>query len=198
MIYLLFGFLAIIIYILIGMNNNYEDNNYSTLKKLFFAVNPENIDCKYLNDNKNIYGILLETSSNKNERILIASYITGFTGYYKSRGGGIIGGKRYHQNDPNVAQELMYLCDKKMLNGENQTKRTRNLAKRLTIKANDSLKYSTPCGSNISGNLKGDNFWFLTKGENYSVDSDSIKLNDHKFSELIADAYKIVQELKNY
>ena len=198
MIYLLIGVIIIvfIFYILLGISNSYEDNNYSALKKLFFSVNPENIDCKYLDNNNNVYGILIEINSKKNEKILIASYITGFTGFYKNRGGGIIGGTHYHENHPNVQQELMKLCNKNMLNGENQTKQTRNLATRLTIKANDSINHSTPCGSNIGGNLKGNNFWFLSKGEVYSVDSDSLKLNEHKFSGLITDASKIVKELK--
>jgi len=175
-------------------NRIYEDNNYQSLKKLFFAVNANNINSNFLKNSSNVFGILIEACLEDNKKVLFASYITGFTGYYQSKGGGIIGGKWYEENDQNVLQELMQLCNIKNLNGERQRVETRNMAIKLTIKANDFLNQSERY-ANSSESISTIKFWFLTKEGEYFVEVENSLLNNSNLKELVNKGYEIISEL---
>jgi hypothetical protein len=172
----------------------YEDNNYQALKKLFFSVNANNINSEYLNNPKTVFGVLIEAYIKDNKKILFASYITGFAGYYQSKGGGLIGGKWYPENDNNLQQELMQLCDSKNLIGQKQRIETRKMATKLTIRANDFLN-QTVRDNSWRENANTIKFWFLTKEGVYFAEEENSLINNSNWKELVNKAYDIINEL---
>jgi hypothetical protein len=175
-------------------NEPNEDNNYQALKKLFFAVNPDNINSEYLNNPKNVYGVLIEAHIKDNKKISFACYITGFAGYYQSKGGGLIGGKWYPENDVSAQWELMNLCDGKNLNGEGQQMETRMMATRLTIRANDYLNRAVRVNS-WGENKNTVKFSFLTKEGIYFSEVENTLLNNSDWKELVDRGYDIIKGL---
>jgi hypothetical protein len=172
----------------------YEDGNYQALKKLFFSVNANNINSEYSNNPRAVYGVLIEAYIKDNKKILFASYITGFAGYYLSKGGGLIGGKWYPENDRTVQQELMQMCDIKNLIGQNQRIETRKMATKLTIRACDFLNHTVPDSSwrETPNTIK---FWFLTKEGVYFTEVENSLISNSHLKELVDKGYEIINHL---
>lgn len=177
----------------IFLESNEEDHNYQALKKLFFAVNGNNINATYLTESNLVYGILIEAQPN-DKKILFACYITGFAGYYQSKGGGLIGGELYPENDQNVQQELMKLCNNKNLNGENQTKETRKMAIKMTMRANEFLSKAILKNS-WSDDRNTIKFWFLTKEGIYFAEEQNSLIDNSIWKVLVDEGFCIIKAL---
>jgi hypothetical protein len=165
----------------LNVQNNYrKDDNYEHLKKLFLSASLNNINCPNLINSRTVYGLLIETHLNDNLQIMLGTYITGFAGYYLSRGGGLIGGKWHEENDPFLQQELMQLSEFRNLTGEFQSADTRNLATNLTYLANEFVDMSNCDINSWPVNSNTINIWLLTT-ENLDV-SESIKVAYHSMN----------------
>ena len=79
-----------------------EDWNYRDLKKVFFYPGLRDFDRAHTSKTDKVFGVLIESENQIGEKILFSTYINGFTGFYKNKGGGCLGGKYYQEGDPNV------------------------------------------------------------------------------------------------
>lgn len=174
-----------------------EDYNYAALKKCFFYPDTHNINFVNIKRPNMVYGILIEQSISDEEKILFASYITGFAGYYKNYGGGFIKGKSYEENS-NVQQELMELYYRRNLDGAGQDIKTQKLATRLLLKANKLVNHTVNEVNGVNWSLESEKIkiYLRTKNGDFFAEVNKSNINNSIWKEIIDDSQNIIKLLE--
>ncbi len=131
---------------------DFPDFNYCNLEKMVLSVNINN-------NNAKVFGLVLFESSSENHKEIFATYITGFSGYYRKGIGGNINGKAYGANNDNATKDLLKLCDEKHLIGNRSNLSQYNSSIKLVIDSSRYLQYAEQKNSWGSNSLV---FCFLT------------------------------------
>lgn len=184
-----------------SFNEMREDRNYAALKKMFFYPDAHSINFVNIKRPNMVYGILIEQSISDEKKILFASYITGFAGYYKNYGGGFIKGKSYEENS-DVQQELMELYYRRNLDGAGQDIKTQKLATRLLLKANKLVNHTVNEVNGVNWNLESEKIkiYLRTKDDDYFAEVNKSNINYSIWKEIIDDGRIILKllEIENY
>jgi hypothetical protein len=178
-----------------------ENQNYVELRLLFL----HSLISHRVDNSQVVSGIFVETYLNENKRIIFASNINGWTGYYQSTGGGIIGGKWYSEStNPFLLQELMRrypLLNE--LSTDFQKPEIRTMVTDLTFLANDLLIH-TEQDNNYSPVRNPDSvkIWFFTRGDfhpkSYLAEFSKINFHNSYFKEIILKSCEIILESNSY
>jgi hypothetical protein len=174
-----------------------EDRNYAALKKMFFYPNAHSINFVNIKRPNMVYGILIEQSISDKKKILFASYITGFAGYYKNYGGGFIKGKLYEENS-DVQQELMELYYRRNLDGAGQDIKTQKLATRLLLKANKLINHTVNEVNGVNWSLESEKIkiYLRTKNDDYFAEVNKSNINNSIWKEIIDESQTIIKLLE--
>jgi hypothetical protein len=177
-----------------------ESQNYAELRLLFL----HSLTSHRVDNSQVVSGIFVETYLNENKRIIFASNINGWTGYYQSTGGGVIGGKWYSENaNPALFRELMQSPYLDQLNTDFQKPEIRTMVTDLTFLANDLLIH-TEQDNNYSPVINPDSvkIWFFTRGdfhpEGYLAEFSKINFHHSYFKEMILKSCEIILESNSY
>jgi hypothetical protein len=186
------------------------DSNYSGLKKMFFYPYIQDFNFDYKKRYNSVYGVLIEQSiiddidenhpflTKKNKKILFASYITGFAGYYDNFGEGYIGGKFYSKNDMGVQSEVMELHSNRNLDGIGLDIKIRKLSTRLILKANKLINHSFKDAWETIYNDEVERFkiYLKTKSGVYTAEVLKSEINNSIWKEVIEDSQTILKLLE--
>lgn len=193
-------------------NEMYEDNNYQALKKMFFYPNGHNINFVNIKRPNIVIGIMIEQSikgdfddinenhpflTKRNKKILFASYITGFVGFYYNYGGGFIKGKSYKENS-DIQQELMELYYNSSLDGVGQDMKTQRLATRLVLKSNKLINHTVKDNNDTNWNLESEKIkiWLRTNDGIYFAEEIKSNINKSIWKEIIENSHTILKLLE--
>ena len=176
-----------------------EEHNYEDLRLLFIGTFS---DYPQVNS-----GFIIEACLNENKRIIFGAYSNGFTGYYLSCGGGVIGGKWYAESVyPFLSpRDLMHPPFFNGLGLEFQMPEIQSMAKNLNSCACDLHGYFVQDNNiewlNNSDRIK---LWLLTQGEGefpftsrinyFSSEVNKLDFQNSNFKELIINALELILE----
>ena len=173
-----------------------EDWNYNDLKKVFFYPGLQDFNGAYTSKIDKVFGVLIESENQIGEKILFATYINGFAGFYRNRGGGCLGGKYYHEGDPDVQDDIKRVIGRNGNVSDFLSKEIRDKATAFTILANDYLSQAK-----LEHGWHGGNrivtFWLLTEEGPYQWRVSQILLYNSEFKDLAVSANDIISDLRN-
>ena len=179
-------------------SDNYyrEDRNYHDLKKVFFYPGLQDFNGTYTSKIEKVFGVLIESENQIGEKILFATYINGFAGFYRNRGGGCLGGKYYHEGDPDVQDDIKRVIGRNGNVSDFLSKEIRDKATAFTILANDYLSQAK-----LEHGWHGGNrivtFWLLTEEGPYQCRIPQVMLYYSPFKDLACAANDIISDLRN-
>ena len=179
-----------------GDNYYHEDTNYYALKKVFFAPNLSDFDgLDRIKVNK-VFGVLIESEKQFGEKILFATYINGYTGFYRNSGGGCLAGKWYPKDDQNVQLDVQRAFGRNENATELLSKELREKVAAFTISANDYLSQAKLDPGWHGGN-RIVTFWFLTEEGPFQCQVPQGALYSSEFKDLAFAAIDIISDLRN-
>jgi hypothetical protein len=173
-----------------------EDSNYADLKKLFFYPGLHNFDWADKRKIDKVFGVLIESENQLGEKILFATYINGYAGFYKNRGGGCLGGKYYHEGAPDVQDDINRVIGRNGSVSDFLSKEIRDKATAFTILANDYLSQAELDSTWYGGNSVV-TFWLLTEEGPYQWRVPQVMLYYSPFKDLACAANDIISDLRN-
>jgi len=190
--------------------NSKVEIDYETLKKVFFYPSIQDFNFDYKKRSNTVYGVLIEYSiiddidenhpflTKRDKKILFASYITGFAGYYDSFGEGHIGGKFYTINDMEVQRDVMKLYNNRNLDGIGLDYNIRKLSTRLILKANKLINHSVQVtwDTNYNDEVERFKIYLNTKDGVYSAEVLKSVINNSIWKEIIEDSLTILKLLE--
>ena len=174
-----------------------EDRNYAALKKMFFYPDTHSINFVNIKRPNIVYGILIEQSISDKKKILFASYITGFAGFYYNSGGGFVKGKSYEENS-DIQHDLMDLYHNRNLDGFGQNIKTQKLATRLLIKANKLINNTVREVNGVNWSLESEKIkiYLRTKNGDFFAEVNKSNINNSIWKEIIDDSQNIIKLLE--
>jgi hypothetical protein len=173
-----------------------KDHNYHAIMKLFFAVNPTNFQNSNLPDSSKVLGLLIETRTEQNEKVILAIFISGFAGFYTVYDGGIIGGKKYFNDNNVVQQELIEMCNSKSLNGKFQTRNTKVRASNIVKGAYRYIDHTMPYSNSYDIPDDSTGLWFLTKNGFRCAVVKNTLISNSLWNSLIYESLLLIKSLK--
>jgi hypothetical protein len=174
----------------------YIDSNYADLKKVFFYPRLRNFDRVYTSQTDKVFGVLIESENQYGEKILFATYINGFAGFYKTRGGGCLGGKYYFEGDPNVIQDVERVIGRNGNVSDFLSEEIRDKATAFTILANEYLQFSVlnHGWNNRQGVVT---IWLMTDEGPFQYQVLQTVLYHSEFRDFAGAANDIISEIRN-
>ena len=173
-----------------------EDRNYNDLKKVFFYPGLQDFDGAYTSEIDKVFGVLIESENQIGDKILFATYINGYAGFYRNRGGGCLGGKYYHEGDPDVQDDIKRVIGRNGNVSDFLSKEIRDKATAFTILANDYLSQAK-----LEHGWHGGNrivtFWLLTEEGPYQCRIPQVLLYNSEFKDFAVSANDIISDLRN-
>jgi hypothetical protein len=179
-------------------SDNYyrEDRNYHDLKKVFFYPGLQDFNGTYTSKIEKVFGVLIESENQIGEKILFATYINGYAGFYKNRGGGCLGGKYYQEGDPDVQDDMQRVIGRNENATEFLATEIKDKATAFTILANDYLSQAKLDNTWYAGN-RVVTFWLLTEEGPYQWRVPQVMLYYSPFKDLACAANDIISDLRN-
>ena len=196
-----FVFLILIIILILivtigsSSHSNYEDPDFSSLRKLFFALKTINISFDSTRNPGKVFGVMIETEHPVMGRVIYASLINGFTGYYLAKGGGNIAGKEYSPGNKTVQNELIQMCNENGLIGKYQSRETKILARQLVLSANQYLELSRSFNNSFSISPHSSSFWFFTEHGYRCLEVINSDIHQSSLHSLVEDCFFIIATL---
>lgn len=179
-----------------GDNYYHEDTNYYALKKVFFAPNLSDFDRLDRTKVSKVFGVLIESEKQFGEKILFATYINGYAGFYRNSGGGCLAGKWYPKDDQNVQHDIQRAFGRNENATELLSKEIREKATAFTILANDYLSQAKLDHTWHGGN-RVVTVWLLTEEGPYQLRVPQVMLYYSPFKDLACAANDIISDLRN-
>ena len=173
-----------------------EDWNYRDLKKVFFYPGLRDFDRAYTSKTDKVFGVLIESENQIGEKILFATYINGYAGFYRNRGGGCLGGKYYHEGDPDVQDDIKRVIGRNGNVSDFLSKEIRDKATAFTIIANDYLSQAKLDHTWFGGN-RVVTFWLLTEEGPYQCRIPQVLLYNSEFKDFVVSANDIISDLRS-
>jgi hypothetical protein len=179
-----------------GDNYYHEDRNYYALKKVFFAPSLSDFDRSDRIKVNKVFGVLIESEKQFGEKILFATYINGYTGFYRNSGGGCLAGKWYPKDDQNAQHDVQRAFGRNENATELLSKELREKVAAFTILANDYLSQAKLDHGWHGGN-RIVTFWFLTEEGPFQCQVPQVLLYNSEFKDLAFAANDIISDLRN-
>jgi hypothetical protein len=179
-----------------GDNYYHEDTNYYALKKVFFAPSLSDFDRLDRIKVSKVFGVLIESEKQFGEKILFATYINGYAGYYRNSGGGCLAGKWHPKNDQNVQHDVQRTFGRNENATELLSKEFREKSAAFTSLANDYLSKALPENGWHNRNRMV-TFWFLTEEGPFQCQVPQGALYISEFKDLACAANDIISDLRN-
>jgi hypothetical protein len=173
-----------------------EDSNYSVLKKLFFYPRSRYFDVVHAQKIEKVFGVLIESECTFGHKVIFATYINGYAGFYRNRGGGCLGGKYYYEGDPTVQHDVERVIGRNGSVSDFLSKEITDKATAFTILANDYLQFSVL--NNGWNNRQGVvTIWLMTDEGPYQWQVQQTELYQSEFKDLAFAANDIISDLWN-
>jgi hypothetical protein len=173
-----------------------EDWNYNDLKKVFFYPGLQDFNGAYTSKIDKIFGVLIESENQIGEKILFSTYINGFAGFYRNRGGGCLGGKYYHEGDPDVQDDLQRVIGRNGSVSDFLSKEIIDKATAFTILANEYLEHAT-LDHSWNNRQEVVTIWLMTEEGPYQWQVPHTDAYESVFKDFVCAANDIISDLRN-